>query len=82
MSASQTQSRRIVITGLGINTPIGDELDTFYQNLLAGKSAITQWKWHDNPAVYSRIGGDLSQYDAKAKLERLKKTLPRAQAVQ
>lgn len=76
MSASQTQPRRIVVTGLGINTPIGDELDTFYQNLLAGKSAITRWKWHDNPAVYSRIGGDLSEYDAKAKLERLKKTLP------
>ena len=68
--------RRIVITGLGINTPLGDELPTFYDNLLAGRSAITRWKWHSNPAVYSKIGGDLSEYDVKAKLERLKAKLP------
>jgi hypothetical protein len=54
------QDRRIVITGLGINTPIGDDLDTFYANLLAGKSAITRWKWMKNDSVYSKVGGDLS----------------------
>jgi 3-oxoacyl-(acyl-carrier-protein) synthase len=77
MVSTQAQSpRRVVITGLGINTPLGDDLDTFYANLLAGKSAITRWKWHDNGAVYSKIGGDLSEYDIKAKLERLRPALP------
>jgi 3-oxoacyl-(acyl-carrier-protein) synthase len=61
MVSSQAHSpRRVVVTGLGINTAIGDDLDTFYANLLAGKSAITRWKWHNNEAVYSKIGGDLS----------------------
>src|SRR5690606_38540268 len=44
-------NKRIVVTGMGINTPIGDNLDDFYSNLIAGKSAISKWKWLDNPSV-------------------------------
>jgi 3-oxoacyl-(acyl-carrier-protein) synthase len=65
------QQKRIVVTGMGINTPIGDTLDDFYNNLIAGKSAITRWKWLENPAVYSKVGGDLSEYDADAKVKAL-----------
>ena len=36
-----SSDKRVVITGMSINTPIGDELDTFYENLIAGKSAVT-----------------------------------------
>lgn len=68
-------NKRIVVTGMGINTPIGDNLDDFYRNLIAGKSAISKWKWLDNPAVYSKVGGDLSDYDPDGKLATLKSTL-------
>ncbi len=70
------QHKRIVVTGMGINTPIGDDLETFYNNLVAGKSAISRWKWLKNDLVYSKVGGDLSEYDFKAKLAKLKKQLP------
>jgi 3-oxoacyl-(acyl-carrier-protein) synthase len=70
------QHKRVVVTGLGINTPIGDDLSTFYANLLAGKSAITRWKWQRNAAVYSKVGGDLSEYDVKGKLQQLVGTIP------
>ena len=70
------EQRRVVVTGLGINTPIGDDLDTYYDNLIAGTSAITRWKWLKNDAVYSKVGGDLSQYDIKAKVAALKGRLP------
>jgi 3-oxoacyl-(acyl-carrier-protein) synthase len=33
-------SRRVVITGLGIVSPIGIGKDTFWQNLIAGKSGV------------------------------------------
>lgn len=69
-------SQRIVVTGMGINTAIGDELGVFYDNLLAGKSAISKWSWLEHPGVYSRVGGDLSGYDIKAKLARLREHLP------
>ncbi|NVB38684.1 beta-ketoacyl-[acyl-carrier-protein] synthase family protein [Pseudenhygromyxa sp. WMMC2535] len=63
---------------MGINTPIGDNLDDFYANLIAGKSAITRWKFLKNPEVYSKVGGDLSEYDAKAKVGALKGKLSAA----
>ncbi len=69
-------ARRVVITGMGINTPIGDDLDTYYNSLIAGKSAITRWKFFEHPGVYSKIGGDLSGFDWQAKLAGLKGRLP------
>jgi 3-oxoacyl-[acyl-carrier-protein] synthase II len=33
-------SRRVVVTGLGVIAPNGIGKDTFWQNLIAGKSAI------------------------------------------
>jgi 3-oxoacyl-(acyl-carrier-protein) synthase len=62
-------NKRIAITGMAINTPLGDNLTTFLANLLAGKSAITHWKLLTNEPIYSKIGGDLSDYDISAKLD-------------
>ena len=70
-----SQPKRIVVTGMGINTPIGDNLDDFYQNLIAGKSAISKWKWLKNDAVYSKVGGDLSEYDTRGKVKTLEAEL-------
>src|SRR5205823_999980 len=36
--------RRVVITGLGVVTPVGNELETFWKNLVAGKSGIGRMK--------------------------------------
>ena len=70
------KTRRIVITGMGINTPLGDTLDAYYDNLIAGKSAITKWKWLERDDLYSKVGGDLTEYDIKAKVKSLRETLP------
>ena len=32
---------RIVITGIGLTSPLGNDLDSFRANLLAGKSGVT-----------------------------------------
>ncbi len=73
-----SQQKRVVVTGMGINTPLGDTLDKFYQGLISGTSAITQWKFLQNPAVYSKVGGDLSEYDDAAKIKALEGKLPPA----
>lgn len=38
------QPERIVITGMSINTPLGDTLDGFLDGLLAGRSALSKCK--------------------------------------
>lgn len=64
-------NKRIAITGMAINTPLGDRLDTFSANLLAGRSAITRWKLFAGESIYSKVGGDLSDYDIRSKLRSL-----------
>jgi 3-oxoacyl-(acyl-carrier-protein) synthase len=62
-------SKRIVISGMSINTPLGDTLPGFLEALLAGRSAINRWRFFDNSNVYSKVGADLSDYDVKSKLK-------------
>jgi 3-oxoacyl-(acyl-carrier-protein) synthase len=68
--------KRIVITGIGINTPLGDNLNDYYNGLIAGRSAITLMKGLDTSQIRCKIGGDLSQYDVAAKIEKMKGNIP------
>ena len=63
-----SRTERIVITGMSINTPLGDTLDRFLAGLLQGKSALSRWKGLDVSRCYSKVGADLSGYDSAAKL--------------
>lgn len=67
---------RIVITGMAINTPIGDTLDSFLNNLLDGKSAISRWKSIDCSKTYGKVGGDLGEYDIATKVASYKGKIP------
>jgi len=69
-------SRRIVITGMSINTPLGDSLDGFLAGLLAGRSAISRWKQLDTSRIYSKVGADLSDYDVPAKVRSFEGRIP------
>lgn len=69
-------SKRVVVTGMSINTPIGDRLDTFLENLLNGKSAITAWHSIDTDNIYGKVGGDLGDYDVDAKVKSLEGQIP------
>lgn len=70
------QAERIAITGMAINTPLGDTLDGFLEGLLAGRSALSRWKRLDTSRIYSKIGADLTDYDVNAKLGRLEGKIP------
>jgi len=67
--------KRTVITGMAVNTPIGDTLDGFLGALHAGRSSITHWKAFDASGIYSKVGGDLSGYDIAGKLKALRPAL-------
>jgi 3-oxoacyl-(acyl-carrier-protein) synthase len=59
-------------------SPLGDDLDLFYANLIAGRSGIVNWRFFDDDRVYSKVGGDLSAYDWKARQQALEAVLPEA----
>ncbi len=61
-------SRRVVVTGLGAISGVGQDIPTFWQGLTTGRSAITHWKNKDK-RLESRIGGDLSDFSLDAHFE-------------
>lgn len=42
-----TKQRRVVVTGMGVVTPLGHETDVFYNNLLEGVSGISEIETFD-----------------------------------
>lgn len=67
--------RRAVITGMGTINPLGDTLEGYYQNLIAGKSGIRRWKSLDMSDIECKIGGDLGDYDCLGALDQYKDDL-------
>ena len=57
--------RRVVITGLGLATPVGNDVDTFWSNLKNGVSGIRRIDAFDPKAYDSKIGGQVRNFDPK-----------------
>jgi len=69
-------NRRVVVTGMAVNTPLGDTMDGFLDGLLQNRSAITRWRSIDTEQVYGKIGGDLGDYDCGSALAALTERIP------
>jgi 3-oxoacyl-[acyl-carrier-protein] synthase II len=59
-------SRRVVITGLGVVAPNGIGKETFWQNLIAGKSAIDYITAFDASPYPCQVAGEIRDFDPKA----------------
>jgi 3-oxoacyl-[acyl-carrier-protein] synthase II len=57
--------RRVVITGLGALTPLGNDVETFWSNLKNGVSGIRAIDAFDTAAYDCRIGGQVRGFDPK-----------------
>ena len=55
--------RRVVITGLGQISPVGNDVETAWKNLLAGKSGIGQISKFDASDVSCQIAGEVKDFD-------------------
>ena len=53
--------RRVVITGLGVITPVGNDLDTFWSNLKNGVSGIEMVQAFDTTDYDCRIAGEVRE---------------------
>ena len=55
--------RRVVITGLGIISPVGNTVADAWANILAGKSGITRISKFDPTPFASQIAGEVKDFD-------------------
>src|SRR5881392_2171426 len=58
-------NRRVVITGMGAITPLGNDVETFWVNLKNGVSGIHTIKSFDTSAYDCHIGGEVHGFDPK-----------------
>jgi 3-oxoacyl-[acyl-carrier-protein] synthase II len=61
--ASHSYERRVVITGLGVVTPIGNDVDTFWKNLLSGQCGIDKITAFDTAAFDTKIAASVKDFD-------------------
>jgi 3-oxoacyl-[acyl-carrier-protein] synthase II len=60
--------RRVVVTGLGVISPVGNTVAESWENIVAGKSGITQISRFDASAFKARIAGEVKGFDVAAYL--------------
>ncbi len=62
--------RRVVITGMGLVSSLGEDLVTFWQNILASKSGIGLVRRFDTGPFDSKIGGECIDFNPENYIER------------
>jgi len=55
--------RRVVITGLGVVTPLGNQADVFWKNLVAGQCGIDRISAFDASPFETQIAGEVKDFD-------------------
>ena len=61
--ANNPSDRRVVVTGMGVVTPLGHDLNTFWNNLLAGKCGLDKISIFDTSAFDTKIAGEVRNFD-------------------
>jgi 3-oxoacyl-[acyl-carrier-protein] synthase II len=55
--------RRVVISGMGVISPVGNDLESFWESLKAGRSGITRYKAFDSEKFDSKIAGEVRDFE-------------------
>ncbi len=61
--SSNWQERRVVVTGLGVVTPLGNDVDTFWKRLIAGECGIDRITAFDPTGYDTQVAGQVSELD-------------------
>ena len=55
--------RRIVVTGVGVVTPLGNDVDAFWNRLCAGESGVQTLTTMDTSLYKVHFGGEVAEFD-------------------
>jgi 3-oxoacyl-[acyl-carrier-protein] synthase II len=65
-SAADRGERRVVVTGMGAITPLGNDVPTYWDGLVAGRSGIDRIASFDPAQLDSKIAGEVRGFEAEA----------------
>lgn len=57
--------RRVVVTGMGLVTPLGNTLDESWEGILAGRSGVAPIDGFDTSAFSTRFGAQVKNFDVE-----------------
>lgn len=63
---------RVVVTGMGAITPIGNEVDTFWENTMKGENGVGKLTAFDTKDFKVKVAGQVKDFDPKKHLDRKK----------
>src|SRR5438309_10746060 len=63
-------ARRVVVTGMGAVTPLGNDVASTWDGLVTGRSGIRTIEAFDPSRLTSRIAGEVVGFDASGLLDR------------
>jgi 3-oxoacyl-[acyl-carrier-protein] synthase II len=63
-------TRRVVVTGMGVMTSLGHDLETFWANLMAGKSGISMIESFDVSQYTTRFAGAIKDFNPEDYFEK------------
>ena len=63
MSSTRDTARDVVVTGMGVVSPVGHDVDTFFANLVAGKSGIAPIERFDATSFATNFAGEVRGFD-------------------
>ncbi len=66
---TQSDNRRVVVTGMGAVTPIGIGVEAFWQALMGGVSAVGEIESFDTSELYIKIACEVKDFDPRAHLK-------------
>jgi 3-oxoacyl-[acyl-carrier-protein] synthase II len=63
-------SRRVVVTGMGAVSPLGNDVDSMWDGLVAGRSGVRRTEAFDPSRINSQMAGEVRDFDATHILDR------------
>ncbi|HKB28012.1 MAG TPA: beta-ketoacyl synthase N-terminal-like domain-containing protein [Candidatus Limnocylindrales bacterium] len=67
---ASSERRRVVVTGMGMVTALGNDLPTSWAGLVGGRSGIRTIEAFDPSRLTSKIAGEARGFDASGLLDR------------
>ncbi len=77
-TSRRSPEQRVVVTGLGLRTPLGHQIDDLFDALLESRSAVQAFpEWRDVAEMSSYVGAPISDFNGREIPRKMRRTMGR-----